>query len=260
MSKCWSVASAMGLHIFEWEDVLKLLHGTWGGKRICWLNNMVGFLNLSPILFHCPPSVAQGNFFFHCSTNGRAAAQTACCSAATPAVPSATSSVSTTTSYSGPSGNEPVCNICRTTEYPGLPSAMMIVRYVGGYTCDEFYHRGRNGMIPDYMCGPTQDFAQVVCGCGVYNPACRANPSACFGATQTSGSTTTYSLTARTSLTAAPRSSPRASTYSSTPGVRNLRGSDADEVEQEQPPQPEAVEIDPSDAAADVSSEMESQA
>lgn len=67
-------------------------------------------------------------------------------------------------------------------------------------------------MIPDYMCGPTQDFAQTVCGCGVYNPRCRANPRNCFGASTSGGSS--YSLT----------STQRASSYSSTPGVRNLRG------------------------------------
>jgi len=98
-------------------------------------------------------------------TNGRSLARAACCNAATPSRPSATTSTgSSTGTYNGPRGNEPVCNICRTTEYPGLPSAMMIIRYVGGFTCSEFYHRGRNGMIPDYMCGPTQDFAQTVCG------------------------------------------------------------------------------------------------
>jgi hypothetical protein len=36
-------------------------------------------------------------------------------------------------------------------------------------------------MTPGYMCGPLQDFAYMVCGCGQYNPVCRADSTKCWG-------------------------------------------------------------------------------
>ncbi len=71
-------------------------------------------------------------------------------------------------------------------EYPGIPYAFIVARYVGEYTCDQLYGRGLNGMTPGYMCGPLQDFAKPICGCGEYNPKCRADPNQCWGS---SGST-----------------------------------------------------------------------
>jgi hypothetical protein len=50
-------------------------------------------------------------------------------------------------------GNEPTCRICKTDEYPGKPNTFISARYVGSYTCGSLYHRGRNGLIPDFMCG-----------------------------------------------------------------------------------------------------------
>mmetsp|Transcript_69813 Transcript_69813/g.202585 ORF Transcript_69813/g.202585 Transcript_69813/m.202585 type:complete len:295 (-) Transcript_69813:31-915(-) len=84
--------------------------------------------------------------------------------------------------YTGPVGNEPACPICGTMEYPGIPNAFIVARYVGEFTCDQLYGRGLNGMTPYFMCGPLQDFARPVCGCGEYNPRCRDDPNQCWGA------------------------------------------------------------------------------
>jgi hypothetical protein len=61
--------------------------------------------------------------------------------------------------YNGPEGNEPDCPICGTTEYPGLPTAFIRARYVGDYSCAQLYNRGLHGLIPNFMCGPLQDYA-----------------------------------------------------------------------------------------------------
>ena len=47
--------------------------------------------------------------------------------------------------YSGPFGDEPDCPICGTMEYPGIPNAFIVARYVGEFTCDQLYHRGLHG-------------------------------------------------------------------------------------------------------------------
>lgn len=163
------------------------------------------------------------------SSANRAAAQASCCNAAQPAVPSAATQSSGVPAYSGPTGTEPTCNICRDGSYPGIPYGFVIARYVGEYTCDQLYGRGLHGMIPMYMCGPLQDFSQTVCGCGIYNP--NRNQAA---------TTTTYSLTAR------------ARTYSGTPGTRNLRGSaDAEDAEQKALPAPEDLHFETRELPAD---------
>jgi hypothetical protein len=82
--------------------------------------------------------------------------------------------------YNGPVGNEPDCHVCGTEEYPGIPTAFVVARYVGDYTCDQLYFRGRNGLIPNFMCGPLQDFTESVCGCGTFNPACKQDVTKCF--------------------------------------------------------------------------------
>jgi hypothetical protein len=81
--------------------------------------------------------------------------------------------------YSGQVGGEPDCPICGTMQYPGLPNAVITARYVGVFTCAQLYDRGLNGMIPSFMCGPLQDFAEPVCGCGNPNnpPAPQATPA-----------------------------------------------------------------------------------
>lgn len=78
-------------------------------------------------------------------------------------------------------GSEPVCHICGTEEYPGIPNAGIHARYIGTFSCAEFFARGRNGRIPWFMCGPLQDYAYDVCGCGEYNPDCIADPTKCWG-------------------------------------------------------------------------------
>ena len=74
--------------------------------------------------------------------------------------------------YEGGYGDEPECRICGTAEYPGKPNGFIVARYVGEYTCGQLYDRGLNGQIPGFMCGPLQDFAHPVCGCGEHNPSC----------------------------------------------------------------------------------------
>eukprot|EP00980_Cylindrotheca_fusiformis_P005137 scaffold1088_cov90-Cylindrotheca_fusiformis.AAC.2 len=62
-------------------------------------------------------------------------------------------------------GTEPFCRICGDDKYPGSPDTHIVARYVGSATCGQLYHRGRQGTIPGFMCGPLQDFAYGVCQC-----------------------------------------------------------------------------------------------
>jgi hypothetical protein len=83
--------------------------------------------------------------------------------------------------YQGVTGDEPDCPICGTREFPGIPNAFIVARYVGEFTCVQLYHRGLNGMTPNFMCPVLQDFAEPVCGCGDYNPKCKSDPTQCYG-------------------------------------------------------------------------------
>jgi hypothetical protein len=84
--------------------------------------------------------------------------------------------------YSGPTGDEDLCQICQNTdEYPGIPLAGINARYVGTYSCKQLFDRGRAGLIPTFMCNPLTDYAYAVCGCGQYNPNCQADPTKCWG-------------------------------------------------------------------------------
>ena len=83
--------------------------------------------------------------------------------------------------YVGSIGTERDCPICRTAEYPGRPNQLIVARYIGEYTCGELFSRGFHGMTPGYMCGSLQDFAYQACGCGPYNPVCRADSTKCWG-------------------------------------------------------------------------------
>lgn len=162
-----------------------------------------------------------------CAAN-KQVAQAACCNAATPAVPSAAVTSTTPGTYVGPTGTEGICNICRDGSYPGIPYGFIVARYVGEYTCDQLYGRGLHGMIPNYMCGPLQDFAQSVCGCGIYNP------------NQSTTSTVSYSLTSS------------ARPYSGTPGTRNLRGgADSEAAEQKALPSAEDFHFETRELPAD---------
>lgn len=76
----------------------------------------------------------------------------------------------------GGSGNQPQCHICNDGSYPGKPNQLINARYVGQYSCGALYHRGRNGQIPGFMCGPLQHKLQQPCGCGEYNPNANAPP------------------------------------------------------------------------------------
>ena len=67
-------------------------------------------------------------------------------------------------------GTEPECLICRTNEYPGIPNTIINARYVGTYSCGTLFHRGKNGLVPGFMCAPLQDFSYEKCGCGEFNP------------------------------------------------------------------------------------------
>lgn len=132
-------------------------------------------------------------------------AQATCCNAGFVAAPSTAVAAPAIPAYNGPVGTEPSCPICRTTEYPSKPYAFIFARYVGEFSCSDLYGRGLHGMIDFTMCGPLQDYAAAICGCGIYN---------------TSGSSS------GTSLTAAPQSAPQStvSLQSANTGNRNLRG------------------------------------
>ena len=84
-------------------------------------------------------------------------------------------------SYVGPIGTEPDCPICGTTEFPGKPNQLIVARYVGEFTCGQLFSRGFHGMTPGSMCGPLQEYAYMICGCGQYNPVCRDDSSKCWG-------------------------------------------------------------------------------
>ena len=91
--------------------------------------------------------------------------------------------------YNGPVGNNPVCPICGTLEYPGIPSGFIVARYVGDYSCRQLYDLGLHGLIKDFMCKPLQIYAKPVCGCGEYNPKCIADKTKCYsGSSSTSAS------------------------------------------------------------------------
>lgn len=80
-----------------------------------------------------------------------------------------------------PQGNDPECLICGTQEYPGKPNTFIVARYVGEYTCGALYSRGKDNLIPGFMCAPLQDYAYEICGCGEFNPACKEDKSRCYG-------------------------------------------------------------------------------
>ena len=70
--------------------------------------------------------------------------------------------------------------ICFFREFPGLPNAVFSARYVGTFSCGEFYDRGLNGWIPSFMCAPLQAYAESICGCGYFNPKCMADSKDCW--------------------------------------------------------------------------------
>ena len=105
----------------------------------------------------------------------------ACCNATLSA--SFTPHPSSAPVYTGTVGDQPNCPICGTLEYPGIPSGYIVARYVGDYSCAQLYDRGLHGLIPNFMCVPLQNYAEKVCGCGVYNPNCQGDPNACWGYT-----------------------------------------------------------------------------
>jgi len=63
--------------------------------------------------------------------------------------------------------------------YPEVPRYIFSTRYLGTYSCAEYYDRGLHGLIPAYLCGPLQDYAEEHCGCIGYNPDCILDPSKC---------------------------------------------------------------------------------
>ncbi|CAJ1967777.1 unnamed protein product [Cylindrotheca closterium] len=75
-----------------------------------------------------------------------------------------------------PSSGHPYCRICRNDDFPGFPNAMVSARYVGTYSCGSLFHRGKNGQIPGFMCGPMQDRIHDKCGCGQQPPTNRPTP------------------------------------------------------------------------------------
>ena len=102
--------------------------------------------------------------------------QSACCDDAEPEFVHPPSAAPSRTQ-----GDEPVCKICKTDEFPGIPGAGIVARYVGTFSCRQLYWRGLDGLIPGFMCGPLTDYAERVCGCGEFNPECILDETKCFG-------------------------------------------------------------------------------
>ena len=66
-----------------------------------------------------------------------------------------------------PKGSEPRCDLCVGGAFPGTPHTITAVLYVKGHpTCEDLYHMGRDGQLPDRICNPLQDWAVEPCGCG----------------------------------------------------------------------------------------------
>ena len=64
-------------------------------------------------------------------------------------------------------GNEPVCHLCGGSKaFPSIPDKYISARYIGTYTCEQFFHRGLDKLIPGFMCAPLQMYAEKNCGCG----------------------------------------------------------------------------------------------
>ena len=62
--------------------------------------------------------------------------------------------------HNQPAGNEGICMICKTDEFPGFgDTASIHARYYGDFTCAQYYDKGRNGQIPGFLCGQLQNFA-----------------------------------------------------------------------------------------------------
>lgn len=123
-------------------------------------------------------------------SNQQALYRNVCCNATQPA--SLTNHPTSAPVYTGPVGSQPNCPICGTLEYPGIPSAFIVARYVGSYSCAQLYDLGLHGLIPSNMCTPLQLYAEKVCGCGAYNPKCQADPAACWGYSPASTASKTY--------------------------------------------------------------------
>lgn len=50
-------------------------------------------------------------------------------------------------------GDYPTCNLCPEGKVPGCPNQYTHVRYFEGNTCQGHYESGKNGRIPDAVCG-----------------------------------------------------------------------------------------------------------
>ena len=63
-------------------------------------------------------------------------------------------------------GTEPVCHLCGSSQkFPSKPNVYINARYIGSYTCEQLYYRGKNQLIPGFLCTPLQHYAYTVCGC-----------------------------------------------------------------------------------------------
>jgi hypothetical protein len=66
-------------------------------------------------------------------------------------------------------GIAPRYNICHDGSYPSKPFSQVIAleQFLSGglHTCDELFHMGITGNIPDQICYPLVDFADKPCGC-----------------------------------------------------------------------------------------------
>ena len=88
-------------------------------------------------------------------------------------------------------GPNPVCHICRGGDFPGNPSMVINMLYIGASDCKYYYDSGRRGNLPAHLCDPLQYFAYEPCGCGEFNNNVPGAPPADSPAGSPNGGQTT---------------------------------------------------------------------
>ena len=117
-----------------------------------------------------------------------------CCGSSVPDSCQSSSNSFTKPSEVQVTGDEPVCNLClEDDQVPLIPAAFVVIRYVGSFTCLDLYYHGLQGNIDDYMCGPVQDYAYDVCGCGQQTGSIKSSSGSNEGAASSSSSSSSSS-------------------------------------------------------------------
>lgn len=62
-------------------------------------------------------------------------------------------------------GRYPVCNLCRSKQFPKDPHHVINMLYIGAGTCEQYWKAGLEGNIPTHLCDPLRFFADSPCAC-----------------------------------------------------------------------------------------------